>query len=291
MQKKSSVPKSSVSDSISGNQIAENHGADENISFIAKGSFWQLSSSIISKLIAFVYVVYLARVLPQEEVGLFYLALSFVSVISIFADLGISMTAPRYIPYFMEKGKPGEVRRLVKYTALVGICSTLLFSLAVLFFSGNIADGFKNPRLQQPLAIMAFYIIIVELYNIAQSLFIGFKKIKENAMMANFQSFLKLVFAVVFIGFLGNSAVINSYAFLASFLVPALFAAPFLLKFLSKVERGGVEGSNQKFLSEILPFGFMLGIVSTFSFVLAYADRLLVGYFITGAEGERAVAI
>ena len=78
--------------------------ADENLSFIAKGSFWQLSSSIISKLIAFVYVVYLARVLPQEEVGLFYLALSFVSVISIFADLGISMTAPRYIPYFMEKG-------------------------------------------------------------------------------------------------------------------------------------------------------------------------------------------
>ena len=236
-------------------------------------------------------MVYLARVLPQEEVGLFYLALSFVSVISIFADLGISMTAPRYIPYFMEKGKPGEVRRLVKYTAFVGICSTLLFSLAVLFLSGNIADSFKNPRLQQPLAIMAFYIIIVELYNIAQSLFVGFKKIKENAMMANFQSLLKLVFAVVFIGFLGNSAVINSYAFLASFLVPALFAAPFLLKFVSSVEHGGVEGSNRQFLAEILPFGFMLGIVSTFNFVLAYADRLMVGYFITGAEGERAVAI
>ena len=67
---------------------------------VAKGSFWSLAGSVFFKLSSLLYVVLLARAASQDDIGTFYLALSAMSLIWVFSDLGISGALTRYVPFF-----------------------------------------------------------------------------------------------------------------------------------------------------------------------------------------------
>jgi O-antigen/teichoic acid export membrane protein len=70
---------------------------------VAKGAFWALLSQFAVKFIAFIYLIVIARFLPPETIGLFYLALSVFGILYVFTDLGIIPALNRYVPFFYAK--------------------------------------------------------------------------------------------------------------------------------------------------------------------------------------------
>ena len=81
---------------------------------IAKGSAWMLISLIIVKFFAFIYFIVIARIVSEEEIGMFFLALSVISIIMLFSDLGLGAGAvARFVPFYMGQGKFNYVRMVL----------------------------------------------------------------------------------------------------------------------------------------------------------------------------------
>jgi O-antigen/teichoic acid export membrane protein len=99
------------------------------ISTLAKGTAWMLISAVVVKFSGWMYYVIIARLVTPEEIGMFYLAFSIISMIVIFSNLGLgSSTVVRYVPYYAGKRYFNHIREVVKISALFGtVFSTICF--------------------------------------------------------------------------------------------------------------------------------------------------------------------
>ena len=64
---------------------------------IAKNSLFLLASNIISKILGFFYVMYIARYLGAEGFGILSFALAFTGIFSVFSDLGLGSLTVREV--------------------------------------------------------------------------------------------------------------------------------------------------------------------------------------------------
>ena len=64
---------------------------------IAKNSLVLLASNIISKILGFFYLMYIARYLGAEGFGILSFALAFTGIFSVFSDLGLGPLTVREV--------------------------------------------------------------------------------------------------------------------------------------------------------------------------------------------------
>ena len=70
---------------------------NNKISNLAKNTSFFTLALILQKIIAFVYFTLMARNLPPEDLGKFYLAISLTTMFSIFIDIGLSNVLVREV--------------------------------------------------------------------------------------------------------------------------------------------------------------------------------------------------
>jgi len=70
---------------------------------IAKNTFFFTAASVGQKVIAFVYFLFLARIMMPENTGVYFLALSITTIFSVVADFGITSVVIREIARFPEQ--------------------------------------------------------------------------------------------------------------------------------------------------------------------------------------------
>jgi len=70
---------------------------------IAKNTFFFTTASIGQKVIAFVYFLFVARIMMPENTGVYFLALSIITIFSVIADFGITSVVIREIARFPEQ--------------------------------------------------------------------------------------------------------------------------------------------------------------------------------------------
>ena len=78
-------------------------------SLLARNTFYLTSAAIGQKIIAFVYFLFLARIMQPESTGVYFLSVSLVTIFSVIADFGVTPVIIREIAKYPEK-----VRRLVR---------------------------------------------------------------------------------------------------------------------------------------------------------------------------------
>src|SRR5208283_2517962 len=138
----------------------------EHSKTVAKGSFWSLFGSVLIKLSSFIYVIFLARFASQNDVGTFYLALSVISIITIFSDLGVSGAFLRYVPFFEGKGHRGKIRDLIgmsyKYLTLFSI----IMMLIVISQADAIGAIYHNASLPYAIMVLSVYVLVGNIFRI-----------------------------------------------------------------------------------------------------------------------------
>ena len=282
-----------MSDLIGGALVGvEQVEIDEETRIIAHGTVWQNAASIFFKLVSFIYTVVIARMVSQEEVGVFYFGLGLVGLVIVFSDAGLSSALVRYVPYYLGKK---DARSAQKAIALViSVCGILsvIFAAALYLFAGSIAAFFANPPLARVLPILAIYILVMQAYNILGNLLIAFKRVKEASISSNIQNLSKLVMTVVLIWALGPNSDALTVAYAGSFAVTAIYLFYEARKSLSGLADGGGIGWSQ-FLGmgrEMLPFGLTMILVVFIWSIIGYTDRVLLGYMLE-VDANRQIAI
>jgi len=257
---------------------------------VAKGSFWGLAGQVFFKLFSFFYVVLLARTASQEDVGLFYLALGIVSVISVFSDLGVSGAVLRYIPYFEGKGEHGKIKSLVRM-AYAALLVTATAVMALLFWQADYVGAlYQNPRLGGVLRLLSAFILFNNFLKINTFYLQGMRDIKSAQLYQNVQNGLKLVFTAALFYFVGPSVQAIALAFILSLAAALALSSAAIYGIISKI-KAGTKGLTRSDLNGIVSIGVTVAIIHTFGVIINSLDRTLLGYLTPPSVSETTVAV
>ncbi len=268
---------------------------DEETATMAVGTFWSNLGVIAVKLVSFIYMILIARLVAQSEVGLFYLGIGMMGVVSIFADLGISQTVQRYLPYFLGKNDKASARRVLALNIFLGLLPPLIVAFLVWQLAPAIANNVRNPGLEPLLAYLAIYLFVNQVFNILLNILVALKKMKERSVGTNLQNVLKVVFTLLLVWAIGPQAATLSIAFILSLAAGAiylLYVAFGVLKSqdLLPAPADLFDTAARPLLLNILPFGLTMLGVSMFSLLISYMGVLALGYLLGGA-GNASIGI
>ena len=246
---------------------------------IAKGSFWTLGGNAFYKIVSFLYVIIIARMATEAEVGLFYLAFGILQVIGIVAHVGIPSSLQRFVPFYESRGELGKIRHLFMLSFAVVILSTVLFTILIWVSADFIAGLYGSPMLADALKVFSFYVLLFGVSKIQVNYLQGRADMKAMQFVLNIQNLLKLALTFFFFFALGPSAMNMIIGFLGALLIADLVGAILLWNRTRDLPAG--EGlSNRELFRDVVPLGLTLSVVSSIAVFIAASDKILLGYLL-----------
>ena len=261
--------------------MAEKDIKKENLSKIAiKGSIYTFISLFILKFGGLIFTIIIARLLLPELFGVYSLALSLVTIILVFTDLGTGNTLLRYVSDFLGKRDKNKARSYGKYLLKIKFLLILLSVVILLAISKFLSyTVYENPLLYYPLIFSSLFIISESLRNFFVTYFSAKKDMKTPAFFDFSVQILKIIFSIIALLILTDSLKISGI-FLAFFL--SSFITLLLVLFvLVKRDRGLLVGKTEKIDKK--PVNTYLKYMALASLSLVFfgsIDTLMLGKFV-----------
>jgi O-antigen/teichoic acid export membrane protein len=258
---------------------------------VAKGTFWGLAGTFILKIVSFLYIVYVARVVSQGDVGLFYLTLGIVGLFGMWKDLGLPTSLVRYVPFYESRGERGKAIDLLKVTVVANIATGLVLTALVWLAADAAGAIYGNANLPEALRLMSFFMLLDNLLKIGNSYLNSQADIRGTQLLANLQIMSKLALTYAFFQLWGANYFSLILAFLGSYALSILVSIPLVWGKVSGRPTGVGGLSSREILREIIPFGLMLTVLQAFSSIISSADRVILGYLTPHATSSETVAV
>lgn len=252
---------------------------------LAKGTFWGLLAMFFLKFIGWFYYIILARLVSPEEVSLFFLGFSIVSIATIFSDLGMGPVSMwRYIPFYAGRGEYNHVRKVTAVALVAGTVFSIVCMILLIVFAWDIASLFNKPeltpRLVPVIQIMAWYLLAYNFYSIVTGFLGGRKLTKYSSYVNSLQGLIKVVLTLVFLFLLGYSAGSISLGFVLSFFLASAIGIRWMIREYRKLPKSEEHVDNPRLLHEMVSYGVVIMALSSVSMLITYLDRIMLEYFI-----------
>lgn len=232
---------------------------------VYKNTSWLLGGQAIVKVIAFVYTIFLANALGVSDFGLYVVALSYYSLISVVADLGVT----RYLVRELAIG------HLPKGSLLSTAILTRLSVLSISFAISSLAVYILDPD-----KLRAFLISLVVLAVLPQSISLSLDAIYISASKLKYSA-LGIVSMTIFTAILGVILVkfqMGIVGAVVALMVGQLFHALLLANFcfIHKINCLGTVDS--KIIRQLTKGSLPYALLSVFGLFYFKVDSLLIGY-------------
>lgn len=192
-----------------------------------KGSFHMLWGLVLSTIISSVGTIFIARLMGEDQYGLFMIVLSVPNLIAVLRNLGINSAMVRFTAKFRAENRFSEIRSIFAAGIIFEIILGVVLSIFSFFAADFIAGTFYNrPEIVPLIQIASFYILAGGLTAAATAAFTGMEKMHLNSIMTVIQSIIKTtaVIVLVFFGFGVSGATIgNTFAVSIAGLIGVLF--------------------------------------------------------------------
>lgn len=258
---------------------------------VAKGTLWSLSGNVVFHLISFFYVILIARAVSQDDLGLYFLAFSVVSISAVFDNFGLGSALTRYIPFYTGRGEKGKIRSLVNISYVVIIIAALIIMGIIWLLSDYVGELYQNPALPDLIRLLSVYLLLSNVFNLNNAFLQGRADIKAMKLSQTSQNALKLAFTALFFYLFGASIFTLVAAFLLSFVFSIALSALFMLRRAGDLPSGQDKVEVSLVLYEIMPFGLMMTLILSTGAIFSSANRMLLGYLVGPAQMTQIIAI
>lgn len=245
---------------------------------VLKNIIYNSSSVLIQSLIGLIVVIFLARTLKPELFGLYSLSLSLVSVLAIFADLGINSAGTRYIADAVSKHDHSLAGGYFYFLINFKLILTLLVTILLFIFSETISSAFEKP-ISLLLKILCIYLLFNSFTSLLLAVANAMNDFKANLLINTLSSLSKLILTFLLV-LLGLSVVGATLAFSLSALIGFLFAVYYLLR-----KYGIIFAGKKKIEAKrVLKFVFYSAVISITWVIFANVDMVMIGYFLSAED-------
>lgn len=148
---------------------------------MARGLFWSMAGTVISRALMLLATILVARLLGKIEYGELGMIQSTVGMFGVFAGFGLGLTATKYVAELRESD-PLRVGRILSLSTFVACFTGGLMALALLFFAPWLAEHTINaPHLVSQLRISAIVLFFSALNGAQTGALAGFEAFKDIA--------------------------------------------------------------------------------------------------------------
>lgn len=249
---------------------------------ILKQTSWLFFAQLLTRLISFFYIIYLAKALAVSDFGLYTVALAYFSIISSIADLGFN----RFLIREIARDKLRISELLLNIIIFRLTLTSVLFALFAIFLY-----IFDQDKTRTSLILLATLAILPQSVAVTfDGIFVALKKLQFSAI-ALFVSSLFTALIGIFLVSRGFGPIGAVGALIIGQLIFALLLIILLIK-SHKVVLTSIQFSTIKnILTGSLPYG-ILGVLGLFYFKIdAVLLSYLKGSFDTGIYGAAYKAL
>ena len=228
---------------------------------------------IIGGIFVLGFNVLLARVLGTKGSGTYYLALTVITIASVFCRMGMDNSLIRFIAINVSENKwdkvAGVFRKSIGIAMITSIVATLIVFIGASWISKNI---FSEPLLEKPLRVMALGILPLTLFTLYSESLRGLKKIRDSIIVQNLSLYL---IGLPLLAFLGWKFGINGAA--VAYIVSASFATLVGIV-LWRVATPQLKDVFPRFDTALLiRTSLPLLLVASIGLVMAWTDTIMLG--------------
>ncbi|MDF2608418.1 MAG: polysaccharide biosynthesis protein [Bacillales bacterium] len=167
---------------------------------ILKGAIILSFAGIITRLLGFLYRVYLAKVIGTEGMGLFQLVIPVYMVCHTTCTTGIFVTCSKLIAAENGKNTIENSRKIIRIATLISVSMAIIISFFAFNLSGFISTSLLHePRTYNSIRILAISLPFTSLVSMAKSYFYGTKNSVEPAVSQLFEQIVKMAITYSYI--------------------------------------------------------------------------------------------
>jgi O-antigen/teichoic acid export membrane protein len=242
--------------------LFENKGFKQTI---FKNTFWMAMSQVAIRLLKLVLIIYVARLLSIAEYGKFNWALSFVTLFTVFSDLGINAISIREFSQNQENEK--HIPDLFGLKLFLGFLVFLAISGYAIFFISDINIKFI-------ILILALYAVILAFDGLFISFFQAREKMEFIAWADFVQGLTTVIFGLLFV-FKLKTAQSLSWAYLIAAIVYTLFYI-IIFKLQKQKFKASFDLTTWK---KFLKMSWPLALSGIFGVIYTSTDSVMLGWF------------
>jgi O-antigen/teichoic acid export membrane protein len=232
---------------------------------ILKNSTYLIASQVLVKAVGFFYNLFLAGTLGVENFGLYGVALSYFSIISIFSDFGISQYLIREVAVDNSNSK-----KILSNVIFLRVCiASILFGSTALILSYT-----DSSNLRLSLSLLAIFAVLPQTVALSiDSIFVAVQKLKLSSIGVVFLSIITTVLGIFMVtsgfGVIGvlYALILGEFAYLAlNFLI------------LKKLGIGLNLFVDSKTIKEVVIKSLPYGLLMVLGLLYFKIDTLLLSY-------------
>lgn len=266
-------------------EYSENQKTDTTnlyIQKVVKGTVIVFIGTIVGQLLAFVGRILFARSFNPSEYGIFSLGITIISIFAVIGTLGLREGTTRQIAYYLSKKQTKKVQSVILWSLMFGVITGIILFLFVFFCADVLAIKiFKMPNLSLPLKIFSISIPFYVALFILNSIFRGFKRVKEKVYFTDIIRNLLFPVLLVPVILLGLSVEWGTSAYMLSISITSVIFIIYFLRKLPITLQLSIKNRDLSVGKELIIFSIPLLLVTILSQVMHWTDTMMLGYFKT----------
>lgn len=246
--------------------------------------------SAITRILGFVFRIYLSRVLTNEMLGIYHVALSVFMVLVLLVSTGIPVTVSKMTARYEVKNDKKSVNRVATSSSILGLVISVIICLVVFLFQGLFSELFTDKRCMEILIILLPAVVVSSVYASLRGVFWGRKDYFTVGWTELLEQIVKIVSFILIFNLITtnlNSGDIVAIAITISCVVSALAVIFVYLK------KGGKFLSPKGFFKPVLKSSTPITGVRTASSLIQPIISILFPMMLVigGANKESALSI
>ncbi|MGD0329214.1 MAG: flippase [Nitrososphaeria archaeon] len=256
----------------------------------ARGGFFLFSGSFVSLLILAVGSILIARLLGQDNYGLYSLAIVAPQLLVNSLDFGINYAITRFTAKYRSEGKKDLAASILKTGFILKLIIGVTVFCICFVFSNFIAIYFTNRIELSPfIKFTSLLIIFQTIFNSLGSAFMGLDKMEGTALTSFIQATVKTALSplLILLG-LGIFGALTGHVL--SYIVASVLGGLLFMRFYRKLGNPSKDGltSDSKV---IFNYGIPIYAAGLFGLIISPFQTIILAHFCSNAEiGNYAVA-
>lgn len=249
-------------------------------------------------MLAYVYTFLLARLLPVDELGEYFLMFTIINLLGLAAMAGLDLGVVRFVSLFMGEKKYSLVRRCIRTAVNLGVPVGVTFTVLLVIFAPVLSDRFFDGSALSVTGLRIFavalpFMVIARLFNATTQ---GMHRMQYQVYSRDYgEQIIKIVVTLALLA-LGAGLMGVVWANVVAVVLAAFLSFLFVLKVLPKrsIDPGKNEEEDSRPIAAddegmspaklILRYSFPLAFANIVVALWLQIDTLLLGYFGTSTD-------
>ena len=251
---------------------------------VAKGATINFSGAVVRTVITYGYAVLLARLLPVNELGWYWMLFTIISIASLTSTLGLDLGIVRYVSLYAGEGKLGQAKKTLGAGVILGLPAGIITALILYFLAPWLSEQLLESSSTATTSLRIFALsvplwVAVLLFNATTQ---GLHRMRYQVYSRDMGEQSSRFILTAVLGALGAGLIGVVWANVAALAISASMALLFALSLFRKLGDSTTYDFNPA--RELYKYAYPLAFSNLIRTVHRWIDLLLLGYIATSVD-------